>query len=324
MSSLNSNMDGWRAVADLGTNTFHLLVARKHGNAIEVGFNYKAGVQLGKGGMGSQLIAVAAQERAMVELMNFRDQIRVFGIDPEACLVLGTSAFRNAKNCNEFVVSIEQETGFRVQVISGEKEASYIFKGVVGSGALQALDRHLVMDIGGGSVEFILAQGLTPVWKRSFELGGLRLMEKFHQHDPISGFEVASLLTFAEQSLSELWTECERYKPNILVGCSGAFSTWAEMDAQRQDPTSIPMEENFRHMPLQNFKALHEVLCQSPLEKRLQIPGMIPLRAEMIVVAGLLTQLVILKTSVRAIRVSEWALQEGAMLEMLDLENADL
>src|SRR5690606_18755378 len=142
---------------------------------------------------------------------------------------------RNARNGNRFCARIREMTGLQVDVISGEREAELIYKGV--RAALDPGPSSLIVDIGGGSVECILSDAREPVWKGSFEIGAARLLEKFHRQDPIKPEAVARMQGYLDRKLQPLWQACDRFSPLLLIGSAGSFETFAEMIARRHGRT---------------------------------------------------------------------------------------
>jgi len=307
---------GWVAIGDLGTNTFHLLVAKMEHGKIVVGLRKKIGVKIGKGSMENREISTSAIQRAIVALNSFGEEIKPFGLAPSDCNTLGTSAFRNAENRNEVLDFIRTETGFNVRILSGDEEANMIFNGVCRSGAILEQKTNLLIDIGGGSVEFILSKGLTQIWRQSFEIGGQRLIEKFHHSDPISQIEIFELQSFIKIELAALFLEMANWKPEVLVGCSGAFDTLVELEQGLKGIILPDVESSpFYNLSIEAFQILKEKIIRSSLSERLKMKGMIPLRAEMIVVAVLLIECVLNKMVNPQIRTSTFALKEGYFFE---------
>lgn len=315
MTNETGENSGWQAIADLGSNTFQLLIARKRNEKMEIGLRKKIGVGLGKKGLSTGTITPEALEKATHALIEFGEDLNRFSISPKDCQTIGTSTFRNARNRKEILVELEQKTGFKIQVIDGQREAELVFSGVKASGALTENQAHLIIDIGGGSVEFIKCEGFIPVWKQSFEIGGLRLMEKFHQSDPISDEDQKKLTEFVSHQLSPLWKQIKADEKIILVGCSGSFDTLIDMqnwETNQPETESIPVHT----LKPSDFQNLAKRLIQSKLEDRLKMGGMIPLRAEMMVVAVLLIQLIVNKLKIEEIRVSTFSLKEGLFNEL--------
>lgn len=302
------------AVIDLGTNTFHLLLARVDGESHEIFHRERKAVRIGENGINKGKITQAAWDRAIVALKDFKSTIHRNEIDQ--VFATATSAMRNASNGEALVAEIKDQTGIEIEVISGSREAELIH-----FGASKALDfgpeKNLIMDIGGGSIEFIIADQDKAHWMRSFEVGGQRLVEKFHKSDPITNAEIENIYQFFESELKPLIDACEEYKPTTLVGCSGTFDTLSDIYSEEND---IQREENATEYPFSKgaFKHIYDDLISKTREQRLAIPGMIEMRVDMIVVACVLVDYIIDKLELNDVRVSAYALKEGILHNVLD------
>jgi exopolyphosphatase/guanosine-5'-triphosphate,3'-diphosphate pyrophosphatase len=311
-----TDLSSFKAVADLGSNTFHLMVGRLAEGRVEVLLHKRAGVGIGKDGMEKKLILPEAKERALQTLELFAHELKKIGIQASEADVYATSAFRNASNSSEVLQEIKKRTGFRPRIISGREEASLIFKGVLGSDALPADRNSLVVDIGGGSVEFIICKGKVPVWQHSFEIGGLRLMERFHQTDPLPEIARINLEEHLKEILKPLWGKTRDFTDLNLVGCSGSFDTLIDMRNAGNSLYSDPMELNSCNLISRaEFFQLFDRILPLNMEDRLSLPGMIPLRAGMMVVAVVLIKVLLEETSGSGIMVSNYSLREGALFE---------
>ena len=168
------------AIIDIGTNTFNLLVFEGDMHILHA---EELPVFLGRGGIEKGIIADDAMERGknvLRMLVSKAGSLRANHIS-----VFGTSALRNAKNGAELVNFAQQELGIMISVISGNEEAELILAGVRQAVAFTRKPM-LIMDIGGGSIEFILATDKALMWKRSFELGVTRLRDRIPVSDPIT------------------------------------------------------------------------------------------------------------------------------------------
>ncbi|MEO9478017.1 MAG: Ppx/GppA phosphatase family protein [Cyclobacteriaceae bacterium] len=305
------------AVIDMGTNTFHLMIVDVMDGEWKIIYREKTAVRIGKDGINQGKITQEAEQRALDSLIKFKEVITAEKVNK--VFATATSAIRNAKNGQDIVSRISAETGIEVNVISGLQEAEHIYYGVK-----KAMDigsaPALVMDIGGGSIEFIIGNSSEIFWKQSFEIGGQRLVEKFHRHDPIQSNEVDELKVYLETELQELFDAYESFKPETLIGSSGTFDTLSDIFLLSSG-TSRP--ENLTEYPL-SIGAFHEILEDLRAKnraQRLEIPGMIPLRVDMIVVACVLIDFIIEKLQIKNIRVSAYALKEGVLLSTIrDLE----
>jgi exopolyphosphatase/guanosine-5'-triphosphate,3'-diphosphate pyrophosphatase len=300
------------AIIDLGTNTFHLLVAEMK-MPPNIVFRDRAAVKVGQGGINSGFITPQASARALAALKAFRNEIDKRGVD--LVLTFGTSALRNARNREEFISEIRRETGFDIRTIDGDEEATLIFEGV--RGALKLGEpKSLIVDVGGGSVEFIIGNEHEIHWKKSFEVGGQRLLERFHRNDPILPTQISELNKYLEGTLQSLFEQLAIHKPQTLVGVSGTFDTLSEIYCYKE---GLPYHEHEPETPLtiSSFYDTTAQLVKKSRAERMAIPGMIEMRVDMIVAACCLIKLVMDKYPMERIRVSTWSLKEGALIRFL-------
>lgn len=303
------------AVIDLGTNTFHLLIAEVSSRGkYKITFKEKVPVMIGKNGINHGLITEDAQQRAINTLKGFRNILDKEKVDQ--IYATATSAFRNAKNGRKLADKIKEETGIEVQIITGEQEAVYIFFGV--NEALHLAEENaLIIDIGGGSVEFIICNSQALLWKQSFEVGAQRLLDQFHITDPISQENVQALLQFFDQRLKDLNIACQQYQPKTLIGASGTFDTLSDIYAHKEN---ISLREDETELPLtyDRFLEIHNEIISKNRKERLKIPGMVEMRVDMIVVASWLIYYVLHHYQITHIRVSAYALKEGLLRNIID------
>lgn len=305
-----------QAIVDLGTNTFHLLIVEKTGDSSQTLFRESRPARIGQAGINQGFITAEAIDRALVVLTYFRQVLDRFGIVPEQLVAMGTSAIRVARNQTEFIDRVRQETGIQIRVISGDEEADFIYRGVRAAGAL---DEHtaLVMDIGGGSVEFILGSRNRIFWKQSFEIGGQRLLERFMQSDPISPGSIGRLHDYFQEQLMPLANAIHQYQPAVLVGSSGSFDTLVDMWCMHEQGHLPGPGQTAFMLPVGEFYRLYELLITKNHDERMQLSGMIELRADMIVVAVCLIDYVLKTYNIPDIRTSTYSLREGVMVSGL-------
>ena len=207
-----------------------------------------------------------------------------------------------------------------VRKISGDEEATLIYLGV--RQAVSLTDQPvLIMDIGGGSTEFIIADHSEIHWKQSFPVGASVLKQKFHHHEPISTSEINALNNFLTEKLQPLITQLSNFSINHLVGASGSFDTFAAMVAHQFYSFNALEGKTSFEIPLQNFHAIYQQLIQNNLQQRLEMKGMISFRAEMITVAAILADFVIQKFNIQQITQSAYALKEGVLWNILHHED---
>ncbi|OIN61247.1 Ppx/GppA phosphatase family protein [Arsenicibacter rosenii] len=314
-----------QAVIDLGTNTFHLMVVERAADGTEkVLFRESRPAKIGKAGINQGMITEEAIGRALGVLGYFREQLDRLEVPVAQVVAIGTSAIRVAKNQAEFIERVREATGIRIQVISGDQEAGYIYHGVKASGALNYPDETcLIVDIGGGSVEFIISARDRILWKQSFEIGGQRLMERF-MPDPqqaISGVAVRRLRDYLQEQLLPLVNALHQYSPRSgaplrLVGSSGTFDTLVDMWFMHSQGIWPPASQAAFELPVEEFYRSFEQLMTRNHDERMQLPGMIELRVDMIVVAVCLIDYLIRTFGIRQISTSTYSLKEGVLATM--------
>ncbi|CAN5407223.1 hypothetical protein BH09BAC3_BH09BAC3_04570 [soil metagenome] len=305
------------AVIDLGTNTFHLLINSLEDNYSKILHSEKQAVKIGVGGINQDIIPEAGLQRAINCLIDYKKKLDEWNVT--LVLALGTSALRNAKNGKNVISRIKEQTGIVVHLISGEQEAEYIYYGVRSAINL-GKEKSLIVDIGGGSVEFIIGNNEEIFWKQSFEIGAQRLLEIYHKHDPILDSEVGQINEHFDNALKPLQEAVEKFKPVTLAGSSGTFDTLSEIYCIKNN---IPISRSDGETPLtiEEFFTIHKLLLSKNRTQRMHIPGMIEMRVDMIVVGSCLVSYLLKRFGLTNIRVSTYSLKEGAMaIEILRLK----
>lgn len=307
-------MDHRIAILDLGTNTFHLMIADVNQQAYRVVHRERQAVKIGMGGINKDIITEEALVRALITIEDFKKIINEF--KAKDIYAFGTSALRNASNQGEVLNKIKTETGIQVKVISGEEEARLIYMGIRSALSMDK-EESLIMDIGGGSVEFIIGHDSGVSWMHSFEIGAQRLVEKFHRHDPIAQEDLHQLNLYFARQLDPLFEALRKYKPTTLIGSSGTFDTLTDIFCLRE---GIPRSPGSAETPL-SFAGFNEIYTELKIkdrEARMRIPGMIELRVDMIVVACALIDYVLKTYHFEKIRVSSHALKEGVLADIIE------
>jgi exopolyphosphatase/guanosine-5'-triphosphate,3'-diphosphate pyrophosphatase len=302
------------AILDFGTNTFNLLIAERREPGFRILYSGKQPVKLGRGGIQSNYLTPDAFERGFVAIQNHMEVIQTFEV--EEIRAFATSAIRNASNGKDFVEEVWKRFGFRVRVIPGEREAELIYKGVRQAIRLTE-QKGMILDIGGGSNEFIICDGQGMIWKQSFELGMARILELFNPSDPITEEEVTAIESFFSQELRPLMEVVQRENPEVLIGASGSFDTFHALIMNRtgQQPDGM----HGRELPMKEYRKLHKLLLKSTLKERMAMPGMEPVRVEMIVPATIFVSFVLRECRIGQLFHSEFALKEGVISELVGL-----
>lgn len=302
------------AVMDLGTNTFHLLIAEGNVSNPNILFQTTNPVKLGEGGINKGLIIPAAYERGVKAMQEFSQEIAKHNV--QDIKAIATSALRSASNGQAFIDEVKSKTGIQIETINGDEEARYIYNGVKAGGCLSQ-QNSLIIDIGGGSVEFILGNENEILWKQSFEIGAARLMDKFHQVDPITTEATNGLNAYLEERLADMFSAVGNYPINDLIGSSGAFETFAEIiEAEKGNPFNIHTIKHYA-FDTDELVGLTDKLINSSHEERKNTKSIIPVRVDMIVVASLVTRFVMKKLGIFRVALSTNSLKEGVAAAML-------
>jgi len=302
-------------ILDLGTNTFNLIIVDVHINSqFSILFDKKIAVKLGSGGINSGIIVKDAYSRALDAIGQYKEVLSQFEVEKVAAYA--TSAIRSAQNGENLIRDIREIYGIHPQIISGELEAELIYHGV----KLALHDKPekpiLIMDIGGGSVEFIISDHEKILWKESYKIGVARLLEKIKPSNPISNSQVSNTEDLLYTELDSLFKAINKHKPETLVGSSGSFDTFIDLLYPGKKPGSGYAQAS-NEIDSEDFQNLYNTLINSSLEERLAMPGMPDFRAEMIVLAIIEVHYLVKRSNIQRIIQSAYALKEGAIHLMI-------
>jgi exopolyphosphatase/guanosine-5'-triphosphate,3'-diphosphate pyrophosphatase len=236
--------------------------------------------------------------------------------------IIATSAARDATNPGALISAIEQASGLKVEIISGEQEADWAFRGVTTVPGL-ARQPLLLLDVGGGSTEFILGQGDRKLFSESFPLGTVRLMEGFPHRDPPEAAELAAVRGWLQEFLRlhvrpklepALRKEADLSgTPLQLVGTGGTTSILARIEAQLEtfDRTII----DSTRLSLERVRYHAQLLWSLPLESRKQIVGLPKNRADVILPGVLIYEQVMEQFAFKTLSVSTRGLRFAVVME---------
>lgn len=303
------------AVIDCGTNTFNLVIAEVFDKVrYNKLYNTRIPVKLGEAAINSGYIAEAPFERGIEALRLFGDRIRKLGV--EKVLAFATSAIRDASNGTLFVKRVKEELNIDIMVIDGNREAELIYYGIRGAVALRP-GLSLIMDIGGGSNEFILANKDGLYWKQSFKIGAARILDKFPHSNPITNDEIKAINLYLQDELEPLIEIVKENKPLELIGSSGAFDSIIEMIHGEYGGEPLRAEKTEYDVDADLYRRIVDRIMSSTLEERKKIKGLVPMRFDMIVVSCIMIDLVLKIINTNKMRVSTYSLKEGALMELM-------
>lgn len=298
------------AAIDFGTNTARLLIVDLFDDGrFEQVVLKRSIVRLGGGFSRERGLAEDAMQRARVCLNQFAEAIRNHAVD--SVRAVATSAVRDAANGPAFVDKMAQETGIRLGVIDGLTEGSVTLTGML-AGLDKQPEQVLMFDVGGGSTEFTMARGATPLFVYSLPLGVVRLTEG--KTDPSAMIDkiVRELDSLQQQMLqAQIITS-----PNtLLVGTAGTATTLAAI--------SLKMAEyDYRKvnncvLQLQEVQRIYELLLPLSTEQRLSVVGLEKGREDLIIAGSLITLLTLQRFGFNSMKVSDYGLLEGLVLSDL-------
>lgn len=299
------------AIIDLGSNTFHLLICelQKDGSR-SILYKERIYVKLASKGLG--MIDPDSELRAIEAMQRFGEHVRKYEVTHARCI--GTSALREAVNGIAVADRLTAASGLPIEIIDGDREAGYIFRGI--SSALPTMDRPaLIMDIGGGSVEFILYQGTTILFKGSYKIGVAVLYKNFHHTDPIASDSIEQLEAFVGQELTELLATVKSYPEYYLVGASGSFEVLHDVL-----PRIIDRPE-WAELDMGGISSYLDEIIQMDIQGRRSIPEIPIERIDYIVVAYILIRLILREMPPAKLFFCDYALKEGVLDEMISGEH---
>jgi exopolyphosphatase / guanosine-5'-triphosphate,3'-diphosphate pyrophosphatase len=303
------------AIIDCGTNTFNLLVVEFRNDTFTRIHTTKVAVKLGEGGINSGVIQDVPFKRGLEAMVKFKNELYKLGV--EQIHAFATSAIRDAENGKDFKEKVLKHSGIDLKIIEGSKEAELIYKG--NRLAMEFGDTpSLIMDIGGGSTEFIIGNKEHIFWKKSYQLGAARLLEKFIPSDPILPKEIAEIYKYLDDELMDLKVAIEKYRPVELIGSSGAFDSVVEMVEAQLDGEQFVKERTEYEVDLKNYYIISGMVVQSTLAQRKIMKGLAEMRVDMMVVSCLLINFTLQTFKLNKMRVSTYSLKEGALHEILE------
>lgn len=303
------------AIIDLGTNTCNLLIAEYNSSNFQILHQSKQLVKLGDDKIKKNEISPAATQRTIHAFQAHKETIQQY--KTEMVRVFATSAIRSASNKIEYLEKINKDSGWIIKVISGEKEAELIFKGVLL--ALKEINKPtVILDIGGGSNELILAEKNKILWKESRPTGMARIVNQFKISDPIQTNEIEQIQAYFSDQHKEALNQSAKINIQTLIGCSGAFDTIADLIDQVSPGEKQRIKQ---HITIEDFYKIYTSLINSKRSERINMKGMDMVRTDLIVPAIILIELLVRKIGIKEINQTDFALREGALYEIQNIKN---
>ncbi|MEG4495859.1 Ppx/GppA phosphatase family protein [Microcoleus sp. F10-C6] len=307
------------AAIDMGTNSFHMVVARIDPKlpAFTIIAREKDTVRLGDCDVKTGWLKSEVMERAIATLRRFQDIAKTF--NAEQIIAVATSAVREAPNGRDFLKQVAEELDLNVSLISGQEEARRIYLGVL-SGMEFNNQSQVIIDIGGGSTELILGDSSEPRCLTSTKIGAVRLTGQFVKTDPISREEFAYLQAYIrislERPIDELQSQFHAGEPLRLIGTAGTIETLAAINA-REKLGTVPSPLAGYQLSLKDLRDLVNRFRKLSYAERLAIPGMSDKRAEIILAGALILQEAMTLLGIESLTVCDRSLREGVIVDWM-------
>lgn len=302
------------AAIDIGTNSVHMIVVQVRPDlSFEMIDREKEMVRLGAGGLDGRALTDESMSAALQVLSKFKRLAESHQVDQ--IVAVATSATREAENGGAFLKAIAHQTGIRAHVISGTEEARLIHMAAVYGLGLSG-ETAVAVDIGGGSVEITRGLGPNIEVGRSFKVGVIRLTERFVKSDPISRRDERKLVKHLEAELDEYLKRLTKAGFDRVVGTSGTILSLGSIAAEMQTGTPTGALRN-RRVPAKNIHRLRKLITSLDIQKRLQVPGLDPKRADIAVAGAILIDTILKRLGAEEITLCDLSLREGVVLDYI-------
>ena len=320
-NSLTTNSDYRPIIAaiDIGTNSIHMVIVKIEPTlpAFSVIAKEKDTVRLGERDPKTGALTPEAIDRSLAALRRCKDLAESLNVSE--IIAVATSATREARNGQDFLKQIESELGIVVNLISGQEEARRIYLGVLSG--MDFGDRpNVIVDIGGGSTELILADIHEPRFLSSTKVGAVRLAREFVTTDPISEDELNYLRAYVrgmlERSVGEIWHKLQLNEVPSLIGTSGTIETLAVIHALKKQG-SVPNPIGGYQVSYEDLDAIVKKLAGMTCKERLEVSGISDKRAEIIVPGAIILLEVMTMLNLDSLTICEQALREGIIVDWM-------
>lgn len=308
------------ASLDLGTNTFRLLIADTSDNHRIIPIVLKREMtRLGQGLKKDVFLKPRAMKRSLKVLEDFSKIINRHNV--EKIFAVTTSAAREAKNGQDFIDQIYRRTGIQTRILTGSEEAALTLKGVL-SVVDGTQSSNLVFDIGGGSTELILTEGISPIRTTSISLGVVHLLENLITSDPPALHELNILRKYINDILqqNDLMNYLYKYKSSNtrslqprLIGTAGTVTSLAAIDQMMEEYN--PQKINNYVLTREAVENIYQYLCSLSIAKRKSIPGLEKGREALIVPGAAIVIEIMNLFALDQLTVSDAGLLEGILLD---------
>jgi exopolyphosphatase/guanosine-5'-triphosphate,3'-diphosphate pyrophosphatase len=304
---------------DIGTNTILCLIAElKSDGGFDVIDDLAEITRLGQGVDRARQISQEGEQRSLQVLRHYLERCRRLNV--EEIIAVGTSALRDAQNSAEVRARIKQQLGVEVRVISGDEEAAYAFLAVQ-KGLALADDELLVVDVGGGSTEFIRGNAVGISQAVSANIGTVRLTEQFLHSDPVRKEEYEKMIIVIERELTRLPHKWLKDGSALsLVGIAGTFTTLSAVEKKLLRYAHAEVHGSC--LTLSEVRRQAALFQAKTIEERKAIPGLEPGRADVMLAGAILVERIMTAFHFEQVIVSDQGVRYGLLHECLKQRNS--
>jgi exopolyphosphatase/guanosine-5'-triphosphate,3'-diphosphate pyrophosphatase len=251
------------------------------------------------------------------------DALRYFvefiaGLRVDKTIAIATSGIRSAANKDIVLEQINNLLGINVTIITGCDEAKFVYEGVKNAVPMTK-DTVLVVDIGGGSIEFIICNdgdGILSTY--SFDIGVARLLNKYNFADPLSDSDIEVIKNILYADFETIIRKCTKQGVKTLIGTSGSFETFVNLVNRKISVKSFNESQKFVEINIEEFNIIHELLIKLSYKKRMKMPGMDIMRVKMIPIAAVITKYLIDTINIKKLIQSKYSIKEGIIFDCIN------
>jgi exopolyphosphatase/guanosine-5'-triphosphate,3'-diphosphate pyrophosphatase len=304
------------ASIDIGTNTCNLLIADyTKDKGISFLHREKKAITLINKDFTANTISPGSVSHLLNVLNDYKITISAHKAD--RIVATATSGIRSAANRNSVIDTLETGSGIKIRVIDGNKEAELAWKGVKNAVKFDE-NPVLIIDIGGGSIEFIICNNLGIIWKSSYDIGVARMLVKHGFSDPLTDADMKNIYSILDSTISEVFANCHEYGVKTLVGCSGSFETFAALVKFECPDCNIGEKNSANLIDICRFMQIYQKLVTYNEEQRIAMPGMEIIRVKMIPVASVIVKYLLEKLKVDSFIQSDYSIKEGTLFDYIE------
>jgi exopolyphosphatase/guanosine-5'-triphosphate,3'-diphosphate pyrophosphatase len=304
------------ASIDIGTNTCNLLIADVKPNQKPVFLHRekKAITLINNRDYENNTVSGESVSNLVNVVNNYKSTIEDYVA--EKTIVTATSGIRSANNRKMIVDEIKKKTGISINVIDGDREAELVFSGVRNAIELNK-EPVLIIDIGGGSIEFLIANNEQIFWKNSFQIGVARMLNTHNFADPLKESDIEIIKDVLNKTLSGLFQKCRELDIKELIGSSGSYETFANLIKYEFKDDSLSEDQPANYIDSTKFCQIHKKLVSFNFEERKNMPGMEIIRVKLIPIASVVTEHIISTLNIKIIKQSNYSIKEGLIFDYI-------